>query len=225
MRWRLAAGLVVLAVAALAVGAPTLIIQRQMVTVLREHVEPDGTVRVRVLATAWGLVQQQVTRMRVEATGIRLGDLVADRLNAQLAGIEFERSPQGWVPVRVRAGTATAEIGQARLEQFLRERGVEQPEVRVEPAGIIVLGAMPAGAVRVTVRLQGQFEAAGRDLRFRATSLEIGGTEVPQQLADTLVGLVQPSISLSRLPIPLVVQRVSAASGRLIVRAQAEEAR
>lgn len=224
MRWQLVAGLGIL-LAALAVGAPTVVIQRQMVAVLREHVEPNGAVRVRVLATAWGLVAQQVARMRVEATGIRLGDLVADRLSAQLAGIAFERSAQGWVPVRVRGGTATAEVGQARLEQFLRERGVEQPEVRVEPSGITVLGAMPAGAVRVSVRLQGQFEAAGRDLRFRVASLEIAGAEVPRQLADTLVGLIQPAISLSRLPIPLVVHRVVAGEGRLVVHAQAEAPR
>ncbi len=222
MRWQVAVGLAILVAIALGVWAPSAIIQRQMASVLRAHLEPDGAVRVRVRATVWGLAQQRVERMHVDASGIRLGDLAADRLRADLAGVAFLRSAGGWTPTGVRSGEATAEIGRVRLEQFLRDRGVAGPSVQVAPSGVSVSGEMPAGGVRVPFKLQGQFEAAGRDLRFRVATLEVGGTEVPRQLADTLMGLVKPVISLSRLPIPLVVDRVTAEDGRLIVRARAE---
>jgi hypothetical protein len=224
MRWPVGAALAILAAGALAVGAPSVVIGRQMTVALRAHMEPGGSVQARVRATAWGLARQRVDRIQVNATGIRLGDLVADRLRADLSGVQFERSPTGWVPTHVGGGGATAEIGRARLEQFLRDRGVEQPEVLVAPSGITVAGAMPAGGARVPMRVAGQFEPAGRDLRFRVASLEIGGAEVPRQLAETLATLVQPVISLSRLPIPLIVDRVTVQDGRLVVGARAGEA-
>jgi len=222
MRWQVGVGLAILVAIALGIWAPSAIIERQMASVLRAHLEPEGSVRVRVRATVWGLAQQRVERMHVDATAIRLGDLAADRLRADLTGIAFLRSAEGWTPTRVRSGEATAEIGRLRLEQFLRDRGVAAPSVQVAASGVTVSGGMPAGAVRVPFKLQGQFEAAGRDLRFRVATLEVGGADVPRQLADTLMGLVQPVVSLSRLPIPLVVHRVSTEDGRLIVRARAE---
>jgi hypothetical protein len=223
MRWQVVLGLAILAAVVLTVGAPSALVARQMTAAVRAHVEPGGSVRVRVRATAWGLVQQRLDRVQIEARGIRLGDLVADHLSAELVGVRFTRQPEGWTPSRVQSGEAMAGIGGARLERFLLERGLEQPRVVVEPSGVTVEAAMPAGAVRVPFRLRGRFEAAGRDLRFRATSLEVSGTELPQPLADTLVGLAQPVISLSRLPIPMVVDRVATEPGRVVVRARAAE--
>lgn len=223
MRWQVGIGLAIVVGLALAVWAPSIIVQRQMAAALRAHADPSGSVRVRVRATAWGLVQRRVERVHVEATAIRLGDLVADRLTADLTGVQFVRSRGGWAPARVRSGDAVAEIGRGQLERFLRERGVDHPEVLVEPSGVTVNAAMPAGAVRVPVRLRGQFEASGRDLRFRVASLEVSGAELPQVLAGSLMGLVQPVISLRGLPIPLVIDRVSTETGRVIVRARVED--
>lgn len=224
MRWTPWVLLVALIVAIVA-WVPARIVERQIAAALKPHLEPEGTVAVWARATARGLMRGYVARVHVEAKAIRVGDMAAQRLDATLLGIDLVRTPSGDRTIgRVRGGDATIEFGRADLERFLRSRGVDHPTVAIDASGVIAEGTVRAGGVVLRARVRGQFYAAGSDLRFRVTSLEVSGMDVPAALAETVVGAVRPAVSLRELPFPMVVDQVTSGDGRVVVHARVEAA-
>lgn len=217
-------GLIV--VAALWLWVPSIIAERRIAAALRPHLEPGGSVTVRARTTAVAFLRGRIDRLHVEARAIRLGDMSAERMTVTLSGVELARSPAGGGTVgRARSGEAVIEIGRGDLERFLRARGVEDPVVTIDATGVAASGMVRVGAVTAAARVRGQFHASsGRDLRFRVTSFEVSGVEIPPALAGTVLGVVQPNVSLGELPIPLTVDRVTSGEGRVVVHARIVEA-
>lgn len=209
------------AVGALAVWVPSRLAERQLAQVLRPLVEPAGSLWVRARTTAFAYLFGRINRLDLDARGIRLGDLTAERLRASLTGVTLSRSPaDGRLLVGARAGDLTVTIGGEDVERFLRARGVQSPAVTIDAAGVTATGMVRAGALEVTARVSGQFVASGRDLRFRVTSLDVGGVELPPAVAGTIFGMIQPSVSLDTLPFPLAIDRISTGDGRVVVAAR-----
>jgi hypothetical protein len=171
-----------------------------------------------------GLLRGRVDHLDLEAAGVRLGDLVAGRFAAELRGVTLRRARGAWT-VRVRDGTAIVEIGQANLEEYLRERGIEQPSVRIDASGIEAAGGVRMGPVATTARVRGHlYTAGGRDLHFRPSSLHLGGTEVPAGMAGAVFATAgRPVATLGGLPIQLMIERVYTEPGKVIVRARIGE--
>ena len=216
--------------AAAIVGAlvviPARIVERQIAGALHPLLEPGGTVTVRAGVSPLGLIRGYLGRVRVTARGIRVGSLTSQRLDAMLSGVDLFKTPSGDRAVgRVRGGRAVIEFGRADLEQFLRKRGVENPVVGVDASGVTAEGMATVGGAAVRARIRGQFVAAGADLLFRVTSLEVSGVDVPPAIAQTALGLVQPAVSFRDLPFPMIIERVASEEGRVVVRALVEEAR
>ncbi len=214
-----------LAIGILAVWVPSKLAQRQVAEALRPYVTPAGSLSVRARTTALAYPRGRIHRLGVDARGVRLGDLTAERLTASLTGVTLTQTPaDGRLSMRARAGDLTVTIGREDIEQFLRARGLQSASVTIDAAGITARGAVRAGAVEVPARVSGRFVGAGRDLRFRLTSLEIGGVQLPPAMAGTLSGMIQPSVSLDALPFPIVIDRVSTDDGRVVVAARVEGA-
>lgn len=224
MRWVLWVVLAALIVGAVAV-IPARIVERQIAGALHPLLEPGGTVTVRARVSPLGLIRGYLGRVRVTARGIRVGSLTSQRLDAMLTGVDLIKTSGGDRAVgRVRGGRAVIEFGRADLEQFLRTRGVENPVVGIDASGVTAEGMATLGGAAVRARIRGQFVAAGADLLFRVTSLEVSGVDVPPTIAQTALGLVQPAVSFRDLPFPMAIERVTSEDGRVVVRALVEEA-
>ncbi len=218
--------LVVIAVlAALWAWVPSLVVERQIAAVLRARLEASGPVTVRARTTLAALAQKRIERIDIEARGVRLGDLAADRLTAVLEGVAFRRAPDGVVVIAsIRAGSAEIEITEDDLERYLSARGVDTPSVHIDRTAVTATGGMRVGPVLATARLRGQFYTAdGRDLYFRVASLDVSGMDVPRALADTVLAIAaQPVVSVRHLPVPVRIDRIDAEAGRVVVHARAE---
>ena len=205
MRWVLWIVLAAVIVAAI-VLVPARVVERQIAGALHPLLEPGGIVTVRARVSPLGLIRGYLGRVRVTARGIRIGSLTSQRLDAMLTGVDLIKTPGGERAVgRVRAGRAVIEFGRTDLEQFLRKRGVENPVVGIDAAGVAAEGMATVGGASVRARIRGQFIAVGADLLFRVTSLEVSGVDVPAAIAQTALGLVQPAVSFRELPFPMVI--------------------
>lgn len=204
---------------------PPRVVERQATAALQSALQPSGALAVRARVTPLGLLRGRVDRLDLEAAGVRLGDLVAGRLAAELRGVTLRRAGGGWAIV-VRSGNASVEIGRADLERYLRERGVEQPSVRIDASGIEAAGGVRIGPVSATARVLGQFYAAsGTDLHFRVDSLDLSGTQVPAGMANAVFATAgRPVATLRGLPVSSHIERVVAEPGRVIVRVRIGEA-
>jgi hypothetical protein len=211
--------------AALWTWVPSALVQRQVAAVLQDRLSAEGAIRVRARTTLIGLVQGRVARLDIDASGVHLGDLTADRLTAGLRGIAFHRGSDGsLVLASVQSGAAEMAIASRDLEKYLGARGVENPSVRIDATGITATGGIRAGPVLANARLQGQFYAVDeRDLYFRVSSLDVSGMDLPQSLANTLLSAaVKPVASVRSLPVPLRIDRIGSVPGWVIIHARVE---
>lgn len=202
------------------VWVPSRLAERQVAEALRPHIDPAGSLSVRARTTALDYPQGRIRRLDIDARSLKIGDLTAEGLRASMRGVTLGQSASGGLSVRARAGRLTVTIGPDDLKRFLRARGVQNPEVAIDATGVKASGTIRTGAVDVAARLSGQFEGSGRDLRFRVTSLDVGGVQLPPAVATTVFGMIQPSISLDALPFAVEVDRVSTDAGRVVVTAQ-----
>jgi hypothetical protein len=193
--------------------------ERQVAEALRPHIDPAGSLSVRARTTVLDYPRGRIRRLDIDARGLKIGDLTAERFRASMNGVTLRQSTSGSVSVRARAGRLAVTIGPDDLKRFLQTRGVQNPEVAIDAAGVKASGMVRAGAMEVTARASGQFEGSGRSLRFRVTSLDVGGVQLPPAVASTVFGMIQPSISLDALPIPAEVDKVSTDTGRVVVSA------
>lgn len=224
MRWALWLLLAAVVVAVIVI-IPARIVERQISAAIQPLLEPGGTVAVRVRVSPFGLARGYLSRVRITARAIRIGALTSQRLDAVLTGVDLIKTPAGDRAVgRARGGAAVIEFGRADLEQFLRTRGVDQPTVTIDATGVSAEGMATVGGASVRARVRGQFYAAGPDLLFRVTSLEVSAVDVPPAIAQTAIGFVQPAVTLRDLPFPMVIDRVTSEPGRVVVRARIEEA-
>ncbi|MGQ0548091.1 MAG: LmeA family phospholipid-binding protein [Armatimonadota bacterium] len=218
--WLLIGLAMAVAIGALAVWVPSRLAERQVTEALRPHIDPTGSLSVQVRTTALDYPRGRIRRLDVDARGIKIADLTAEGLTASMKGVTLTQSTSGALVVRARAGHLTVTIAADDLKRFLRTRGVQNPEVAIDAAGVKASGMMRVGAVEVAARLSGQFEGSGRDLRFRVTSLDVGGVELPPAVAGTVFGTIQPSWSLESLPFPVEIDRISTSEGRVVVTAR-----
>lgn len=218
--WSLAAAAAVLALLWVTQG----MVERRAAAALRSALQPSGALAVRARLRPLGLLRGRVDRLDLEAAGVRLGGLAAGRFVAELRGVTLRRAGGAWT-ILVRDGTASVEIGQANLEEYLRERGIEQPSVHIDASGIEAVGGVRMGPVATAARVKGHlYAASGTDLHFRVTSLRVGGTEVPDGMAGAVFAMAgTPVATLRGLPIQLLIEQVSAGPGRVIVRARIGE--
>lgn len=219
-RWLLVGLAIAVAIGVVAVWVPSRLAERQVTEALRPHIDPAGSLSVRARTTALDYPQGRIRRLDIDARGIKIGELTAEGLRASMKGVTLTQSTSGALVVRARAGRLTVTIGADDLKRFLRTRGVQNPEVAVDASGVKASGMIRVGAVEVAARLSGQFQGSGRDLRFRVTSLDVGGVELPPAVAGTVFGTIQPSVSLDALPFPVEIDRVSTDEGRVVVTAR-----
>lgn len=220
------ARLVIASVAALvAVGwiLPSLFVQHRLGAALRPRLQASGGISVRALTSVFSLARGRVDRTEVLASGVHLGELTAQTLRMRVDGLRVRRAPDGSVvAIGARSGWAELRVGREDLETFLRQRGVINPTVTIDPSGVAASGGVRAGPISVQVRLRGQFYAADRaDLHFRVDALEAGALPVPGPLATTVLqATTGPLVSFRRLPIPVAIEQVSSVQDRVVVTAR-----
>lgn len=203
---------------------PSIIVQQRVASALRARLQPAGTVAVRARTNALMFIRGRVDRLAIDASGVRLGDVTAERLTARLRGAVLRSGARdGDMFVSVESGSARVEISQAGIEQFLRTRGVENPSVTIDEAGVTATGGVRVGPLLATARLRGQFQAANAtDIYFRVTSLDLSGVNVSGSLATTALNLAsQPVVSLRGFPVPVTIDRIVSRPGSIEVRARA----
>jgi hypothetical protein len=217
-----------LAAIALAIGlwtvVPSAFVERQLAVSLQERLRATR-VDVRARATAPGLLRGQVARVTVTAAGARAGEITAERLTAEFAGVRFMRAQGGALDITgVDSGGAELRVTEADLEAYLKQRGVENPSVTIDEAGVTVGGTLRAGPVMAPARLTGQFVVVQQtDLLFTVASVDVGGLNVPGHLVTALLGASEhPIISLRRLPVRVVIDRVASSAGRVVLTAHVE---
>jgi hypothetical protein len=212
----------VVLVAVLWALVPSLIIQQRLTSALRQRL-PAAELSVRVRATAPGLLRGYVNRVHVVALGVSVGELTAERFSATIVGLRLRPGAGGAVEVGgVQSGTARLEVTHENLAMYLAQRGVQDPNVTIDESGVTATGNLQAGPVLAPAKIRGRFNVANQtDLYFHTESLELGGLSVTGSLTTALLGPVQrPLISLSGLPVPVVVDNVSHVSGRVLIDAR-----
>ncbi len=211
------------ALAAVWTWVPSAVVQRQVAAVLRDRLEPVGSVTVRARATLAGLARGRINRIEIDARGARVGEVTAERLAATLEGLSFRRGPGGVVVITaVDSGMARIEITQADLERYLRDRRVESPSVSIGETGVEATGGMRIGPIQATARLRGQFFAVDdRDVYFRVASLDVSGADIPPSLAETVLAVAgRPVLSVRDLPVPVRIDRIDSTTGRVVIHAR-----
>jgi hypothetical protein len=126
----------------------------------------------------------------------------------------------------VESGTAEVEISARDLEHHLLKRGVQQPAVTVDDAGVAVTGGVQMGPVAAQAKVQGQFYVVGdADVYFRITFLEVSGVPIPGPMASAVLGLAgHPVVSLRGLPILVTIERIQLHPARIVLQARAVRA-
>jgi hypothetical protein len=198
---------------------PSVIIQRQLASVLQEHLQATRGLSVRARANAPGVLRGYIDQVDVSASGARLGGMRMEQLSAHLEGLTFGRTPGGALEITgVRAGSAELRIGPADVAGYLAQQGVRDPVVAIKPSGVTATGSVRAGPVTAEVRLQGRFIVVDRtDVHFQVDSLDVAGIDVPGPLATVLLGsMTGPIVSLRRLPVPVVITDLQVTSGRVV---------
>jgi hypothetical protein len=222
--WVIVAGA---AVAAVWVWGPSLLVQRELASLLQTSLRATRGVSVHASASALGLLRGRVDRVEMTAAGVQLGDLVAERLTATLSSIRFSRVGGRVELAGVGGGEAALTITQADLERLLRLRGVQRPAVTIDESGVRATGEIAAGPLTAEARLRGQFYAVDRtDLYFRVDAFDMGGMEIPSPLMTAILGVsARPIVSLRGLPVPMVVERITSGPREVVVAARIEATR
>ena len=207
-------------VAVVGFWGPSWLVQRPIAALLQERLQAAGEISVRARASLPGLVRRRVERVDVSAIGVRVGDVVAERFSATLHGITVTQvfgGPLGLTGVE--SGTAELTVGQADLERFLRDRGVGSPSVAIDASGVTATGDVRVGPVLASARVRGQFAVIEKtDLHFRPESFEMNGVAVPGPLIAGILGATtQPIVTLRGLPVPMAIERITSAPGRITV--------
>jgi hypothetical protein len=202
---------------------PSALLTRQVRDAVRTQVQPTGPLSVSVRTNLPGLLGRRARTIDIDATGARLGDLVADRVRAHLRGARLREGDDGRLTADVEAGAAEVHVSAANLEQLLQSRGVLQPVVSITTGGIAVSGEAHVGPVQAKAQMEGQFYAVGTtDVHFRITSLKVSGIDVPAEMAAAVLGLTtQPLLSLGRLPVKVSIDRIEMQPGKVIMHARA----
>ncbi len=209
------------------VWGPSLLVQRELTSLLQTSLRATRGVSVHARASALGLLRGRVDHVRVTAAGVQLGDLVAERLTATLSSLRFDRVGGRLELAGVGVGDAALTITRGDLERLLWLRGVQRPSVTIDESGVQATGEITAGPVSAEARLRGQFYAVGRtDLYFRVDAFDMGGMEVPAPLMTAILGVsARPIVSLRGLPVPMVIERITSGSGEVVVAARIEATR
>jgi hypothetical protein len=202
---------------------PSALATRRVREAVRTQVQPAGGLDVRVRTTLAGLLGRRARTIDIDAAGVRLGDVIAQRLRMRLRGVQLRERDGGSLGADVDAGTAEVEVAGADLEQLLRTRGVERPSVSINTERIAVTGGVRVGPVFAEMRLTGQFYVVGAtDIHFRITALNMSGVEVPPDLATTALALTTtPVLSLKGLPVAVAIERIDAQAGKVVLYARA----
>ncbi|MDR7420495.1 MAG: DUF2993 domain-containing protein [Armatimonadota bacterium] len=202
---------------------PSALVRQRLASALREGLQPAGALDVRARATAPALLRGTVDRVMVEASQVRVGEIVAERLSADLQGLRFRRMQGGAFEITgVESGTVEVRVSQDDLTVYLAHLGVASPAVTIDDTGVTATGNLRAGPVMAPMRVRGRFVVVEEaDLVFAVESVDVGGLTVPGGVVTTLLGAPgQPIISLRRLPVPARIERVTSASGRVVVTAR-----
>jgi hypothetical protein len=206
---------------------PSALLTREVRDAVRAQVQPTGGLSVSARTTLPGLLERRARTIDIDASGVRLGDLTAERLRANLRGARLRDAADGRLAADVDSGTAEAHISAADLEQLLRSRGVGQPTVSITTGGVSVSGDVNVGPVQAKAQMEGQFYLVGTaDVHFRVTALNVSGVVVPPDMVTTVLGLTTtPLLSLGRLPVNVAIHRIEMQSGRVILHARAGAAK
>ena len=125
----------------------------------------------------------QVARGRFSGVEVAIDDvpsggLVLDRVTMRLDGVEFSRSALlsgGEAEVRVREGTASAEVGEASLNEFLHEEGVAVNVELIGP-GIEASTTISVGGEEATATAKGPLRFREGQLVFEPRRVSVDGT-------------------------------------------------
>jgi hypothetical protein len=199
---------------------PSLLVQRHLASALRERLQATGRLDVRARTTAPALLRGLVNHVTVFAAGVRMGEMVAEGLTADIRGLRFRWAPGGALTMTgVDGGTVELWVGQADLAAYLTQHGVDGASVTVDASGITASGNLKVGSITAPVRLHGHFVVVDAvDLFFRVESVDVGGLTMPGAVVTAMLGAGgQPIISLRQLPVPVVIDRVATSPGRVVV--------
>lgn len=210
-------------VAVAGIWGPSWLVQRPITALLQERLQATGEVSVRTRASLLGLVRRRIERVDVTATSVRVGDVVAERFSATLHAVTVTYAVGGALAITdAESGTAELTVGQADLERFLEGRGVRTPSVVIDASGVTATGTIQVGPVLAGVRVHGQFVVIEKtSLSFRPESFEMNGVAVPGPLvAGILDATTGPIVTLRGLSVPVAIERITSAPGRVTVTAR-----
>lgn len=203
-------------------------VRSRLEAALAASLEPGGQVQVHLEARPpLKLLAGRVDRLRVSARRLRLGDLVADRLELVGEGLQLEQpgsGPSGGLPVRsARQLEVRMSLSEQTLNAYLRGRYelARLVQVRLTPSGPRLEMKAEAGKTRVAVSLEGRLQVEpGNVIALVPDRLAIrqGGVEA---LALSVTGLGQPmELVVEALPVPVTIEQVASGDGELHVLAQ-----
>ncbi len=211
------------ALAALWWWAPSAYVRHRVTSLVRAHIGEQAGLTVRARTTAWSLALGRIGHLEIEAANLPLGDTSARRFWARMAGVRLAGHRGDGPPIRgIESGSAQVEVGQDDLERLLTARGIANPRVVIDAGVVTATGQLRVGPVFGPATVRGQFYAADRaDVHFRVASFEVGGTELPPALANTVLAIIAtPVLSLRGLPVPVEIDQVALEAGRVIIRAR-----
>jgi hypothetical protein len=125
-------------------------------------------------------------------------------------------------PVEVAMPTpaqVTAVVGEHRLAEYLERQapgGLTDTQVWLDDDRVFVRGSIQL-VLRVPVAISCAIHVVdGRELRVRVLSAEVAGIQ-PRALVESQIQKANPILDVRDLPIPLILERVEIAAGKLRV--------
>lgn len=198
-------------------------VQQRLTAVMQGLVEPGGGAQVRLqVGPPWALWQGRVARLQVEASRVRLGDVVAHRVTVEAEQLQLDLPSlleSGRLLVRqARRLQAHLVLTEQDVNEYLKAHyeAARWVTVRLRPEGPSLVAEFGTDPRRLLVQADGRLEVAGERavvLVFERLAIQ-PASEAP--LTFQLAGLANPmELQLGELPVPVVLEQVRTEEGEL----------
>jgi hypothetical protein len=193
-------------------------IRRQMMLPAESNVDVET-------GTLTDLAQGKLASVRISASRARLGRYDVRDLSLSANDVRFNVAQslltRKAVLTSIGAGKISFTVTESDLskawERSASKAGLKDAQVKLDPGTTTLSATIKFLGKNLRLSATGEFAAeGGTEIVFNAKQAKIQGTEMPKFLLS-FVGRIEPHFSLTDVPVPLTIKRLTTKKGMIIV--------